>query len=112
MNEIKLSGTVYNFRKFEKINMFSLRFYAGKDKEGKSLSGFCPCKTKLDLIDGQEINAKGWMGFYSYEKDGKKIEKVCFWVKELIFSEEKKIENPQPKPVIDEDIPFNDVVYQ
>lgn len=106
MNEIKLSGKVYNFKSYEKINIFSLRFYAGKDKEGKSMSGFCPCKTKLDLTDGQEINATGWMGFDSYEKDGKKIEKVCFWVKELAFNEqpEKKIENS--KPVLDDDVPF------
>lgn len=112
MNEIKLSGKVCNFKKYEKINIFSLRFYAGKDKEGKPTSGFCPCKTKLDLSDGQEINAAGWMGFDSYEKDGKKIEKVCFWVKEITFAEDKKIENSQPKDELDDDIPFNGVVCQ
>lgn len=108
MNEIKLSGKVYNFKKLERINVFSLRFYAGKDKEGKGTNGFCRCKTKLDLTDGQEINAVGWMGYDSYEKDGKKIENVCFWVKDLTFEEkpEKKIESSQPKDELDDTIPF------
>ena len=99
MNEVKITGKVYNPKVTttmtgKNITRFGLSIYCGKDKEGKSKYGFVDCKY-----------------FGSWEKDGKKFSKPEIIVDTIVNSEmfapkkEEKIESDIDDSI--DDLSFN-----
>lgn len=119
MNEIKLSGWVYSKKQInDKLATFAIKYYAGKDKSGNLVNGFMNCKYfgVMTLNDSDKIEVSGWLGYDTWEKDGKKQGRTVICCKEYqgaISSERNTSNNDKPKessnsyPDMDDEIPFD-----
>ena len=86
MNEIKLSGWMYSKKQVnDKLTTFSIKYYAGKDKQGNYIKGFMNCKYFGILPNNEKdkIEISGWLGFDTWEKDGKKQGRTVICCKEV-----------------------------
>jgi len=115
MNEVKITGRVYNAKTTtslagKSITRFGLSIYCGKGKDGKSKYGFIDCKYFGNLVTDNNLkDVTGKLFVDSWEKDGKKFSKpeiiVDTIVNSTMFAERKS--EPQPEPQ-KEDSPFED----
>lgn len=110
MNNIELSGWVYNKKIVgEKLTTFTIKFYAGKDKNGTAQNGFANCKYfgVLPQNEKDKIEIKGWLGYDTWEKDGKKTGRMVVLCKEAVGADLTPTQNTTAQqPVLDDDIPF------
>jgi hypothetical protein len=107
MNEIKLSGWVYSKKQVnDKLATFAIKYYAGKDKTGNPVNGFMNCKYFgiMSLNDSDKIEVSGWLGYDTWEKDGKKQGRTVICCKEY----QGAVNNSQQNSYSDmnDEIPF------
>lgn len=117
MNEVKITGKVYNPKVTttmtgKNITRFGLSIYCGKDKEGKSKYGFVDCKYFGSLVTDENLkDVTGHLTVDSWEKDGKKFSKPEIIVDTIVNSEmfapkkEEKIESDIDDSI--DDLSFN-----
>ena len=93
MNEVKITGRVYNAKTTntlsgKSITRFGLSIYCGKDKEGKAKYGFVDCKYFGNLVTDEKLkDVTGHLTVDSWEKDGKKFSKPEIIVDTIVTSE-------------------------
>ena len=110
MNEIKLSGWVYSKKQVnDKLATFAIKYYAGKDKSGNPVNGFMNCKYfgVLNAEDKDKIDVSGWLGFDTWEKDGKKQGRTVICCKEAITGAEFVAKTKDSYPDMNDEIPFD-----
>ena len=86
INEINLGGTICSKKVInEKLTTFAIKYNAGKDKSGNFINGFMNCKYfgTLSQNDGDRIEISGWLGYDTWEKDGKKQGRTVICCKSL-----------------------------
>lgn len=88
MNEVKLSGILCsNIKEIENGVIFSLNFVNGKNKDGSYKNAFVNCRyfgSKNDLPEPKSrITVTGWLCDNAYEKDGKKINNLVIFTKDV-----------------------------
>ena len=120
MNEVKITGKIYNPKVSttaagKSVTRFGLSIYCGKDKEGKSRYGFVDCKYFGNIADdGNLKDIDGYLSVDAWEKDGKKFSKPEIIVKNITDStmfenkqEQKQETKEEPKEEpFDDEIPF------
>lgn len=93
MNEIKISGTVFNAKQTGKMTTFRLSFYNGKDKAGAyNPNGFIECKVfdNVEFKDKERIEITGYLACDYWEYQGKKYSQLCIKVNEIIRGNKEK----------------------
>ena len=112
MNDIKISGTVFNAKQNGKITTFRLSFYNGKDKTGAyNPNGFIECKVfdNVEFKDKERVEVNGYLACDYWEYQGKKYSQLTIVANsvEPDFSQKKDDLWGEPVVKIDDDtIPF------
>jgi hypothetical protein len=86
MNEIKLSGTVFNAKQNGKLTTFRLSFYNGKNKSGEfNPNGFidCKCFDAVEFKDKEKVEVIGYLACDYWEYQGKKYSQLTIKVNEI-----------------------------
>lgn len=103
MNEVKITGRVYNANvrtslSGKSITKFGLSIYCGKDKDGKSKYGFVDCKYFGNLVTDNELkDVTGKLSVDTWEKDGKKYSKPEIIVDSIVSSTMFANKKEEPK---------------
>jgi single-stranded DNA-binding protein len=111
MNEVKLSGKIYNKKEAHTpsgklCTTFGLSVWNGK-KDGNNTYEFMNCKLwgELTDTDGEKI-VQGKLAFDTWEKDGKKQVRPYILVDSVRKGEFVKKEAQQAQDSLDDGIPF------
>lgn len=111
MNEVKLSGKIYNKKEAHTpsgklCTTFGLSVWNGK-KDGNNTYEFMNCKLwgELPDTDGEKI-VQGKLAFDVWEKDGKKQVRPYILVDSINKSEFVKKETQQAQDDLSDDIPW------
>lgn len=107
-NEIKITGRIYKLEKRNTstgkiVNSFVLRFYNGKDKEGKSQYAFITCKSFFDVPyeEKTEVNVSGFLGCNEWtDRQGQTRKDLQIIVNNLSVA---KVQQPKQEIEIEED---------
>lgn len=96
MNTLELNGKICQQKQIKTatgkiFTTFSLNFYNGKNKDGKSQYAFIDCQifSAIDIEEKSNVACKGWLGSVSWGKDGKKYSRIVFYVKEIEVTDNK-----------------------
>ena len=89
MNKVEIDGILCNKKESftqngKCITSFGLSIYNGK-KNDKPVYDFIDCKLfdKTQFNNRDKVRITGWISVESWEKDGKTIKKVVFYVSEI-----------------------------
>lgn len=103
MNDIQITGTIFNVREFKNKKMFRLGFYNGKNAKGEfNTNGYIDCKThnnteiKEKIEERTRVCVKGFLACDYWEHQGKKYSQL-----NIVANEVDKDYSKQTKPNID-----------
>ena len=115
MNDIQLTGTVFNVKDFNGRKTFRLGFYNGKNDKGEfNTNGYIDCKTtsktnvEVNLADRTKVAVKGFLACDYWEHQGKKYSQLNIVASsvEPDYSKPVKQDDGWGEPVSNDGIPF------